>query len=62
MENQIAMNDTIAKVVAEATWVAIQILSEVHSQRSEGQRGPKLCSPVLKQPQFNWVATYKYTK
>ena len=62
MENQIAMKDKIAKAVAEATRVAIQTLSEVQSQRSESQRGPKLDGPVLKQPQFNWEATDKYTE
>ena len=53
-------NEAIAKAVADATWVAIQTLSEVQSQRSEDQRGPKLGGPVLKQPQFNWEATDKY--
>ena len=47
-----AMNESIAKAVVEATWVTIQTLSEVQNQRSEDQRGPKLGSPVLKQPQF----------
>ena len=34
----------------------------VQSQRSEGQQGPKIGGPVLKQPQFNWEATDKYTE
>ena len=54
MEDQVAMNEAIAKAVAEATWVAIQTLSEVQSQTSEDQRGPKVGGLVLKQPQFNW--------
>ena len=37
MEDQIAMNEAIAKTVAEATRVTIQTFSEVQSQRSEGQ-------------------------
>ena len=57
-----AMNEAITKAVAEATWVTIQTLSEVQIQRPEDQRGPKLGSPVLKQPQFNWEATDKYTE
>ena len=52
-----AMNEAITKAVVEATLVAIQTLSELQNQRSEDQRGPKLGSPVLKQPQFNWEAT-----
>ena len=60
MEDQIAMNEAITKAVAEATRVAIQTFSEVQSQRSEGQLGSKLSSPVLKQPQFNWEPIDKY--
>ena len=56
MEDQMAMNEAIAKAVVEATQVAIQTLSEAQNQRSEDQRGPKLGGPVLKQPQFNWEA------
>ena len=62
MEDQMAMNEAIAKAVAEATQVAIQTLSEAQSQRSEDQGGPKLGGPVLKQPQFNREATDKYTE
>ena len=57
-----AMNEETAKAVSEATQVAIQTLSEVQNQRSEDKRGPKLGGPVLKQPQFNWEATNKYTE
>ena len=62
MEDQVAMNKAIAKAVAEATRVAIQAIAEVQSQRSEGQQGPKVGGPALKQPQFNWDATDKYTE
>ena len=62
MEDQIAMNEAITKVVAEATRVAMQTFSEVQSHRSEGQPGSKLGSQALKQPQFNWKATDKYTE
>ena len=48
--------------MAEATRVAIQTFTEAPSQRSEGQRRPKLGGPALKQPQFNWEATDKYTE
>ena len=56
------MNKAITKAVAEATRVTIQAIAEVQSQRSEGQQGPNLGSPALKQPQFNWEATDKYTE
>ena len=62
MEGKIVMNEAIAKAVAVATRVTIQTFTEAQSQRSEGQQGPKLGSPALKQPQFNWEATDKYTE
>ena len=37
MEYQVAMNEAIAKAVAEATRVTIQAIAEVQSQRAEGQ-------------------------
>ena len=37
MEDQVAMNEAIAKAVAEATRVTIQAIAEVQSQRVEGQ-------------------------
>ena len=62
MENQAVMNEAIIKAVAEATRVAIRAFVETQSQRPEGQQGPKLGCPALRQPQFNWEATDKYTK
>ena len=61
MEDQSLMNEAIAKAVAEATMVMIQTIMQTQTQRSEGQQGPKLGSPVMKQPQFNWEAADKYT-
>ena len=62
MEDQTLMNEAIVKAIAEATRVAIQTILETQSQRSEDQQGPKLGTPELKQPQFNWEATDKYTE
>ena len=56
------MNEAIAKAVAEATRVMIQAFTETQSQRPESQWGPKLGGPALRQPQFNWEATDKYTE
>ena len=60
MAEQTLMNEAIMKAVAEATRAAIQTMVELH-QRKEVQ-GPKLGSPVLKQPQFNWEAADKHTE
>ena len=60
MAEQRVMNEAIAKAVAEATRAAIQTMVELH-QRQEVQ-GPKLGSPAMKQPQFNWEVADKYMK
>ena len=60
MADQAVMNEAIAKAVAEATRAMIQTMVELH-QIQEVQ-GPKLGSPALKQPQFNWEVADKYTE
>ena len=62
MAEQVMMSEVITTAVAEATRIGIQMMAEAQTQRSESQLGPKLGSPALKQPQFNWAATDKYTK
>ena len=54
------MSEVIAKAMAEATWIMIQTMAETQSRVEETKQGPKIGSPVLKQPQFNWDATDKY--
>ena len=56
------MSEAIAKAVAEATRVVIQSMVETQMQRMPSTTGPKLGSPALKQPNFNWEATDKYTE
>ena len=55
------MNEIIAKAVAEATRIAIQTMAEMQAQRIPSTTGPKLGGPTLKQPNFNWEASDKYT-
>ena len=62
MEDQSLMNKVIVKAIADATRVAIQTIVETQGQIPEGQQGPKLRGPALKQPQFNWETADKYTK
>ena len=52
------MNEAIVKAVAEATRAAIQTMVESHQRQED--KGPKLGSPALKQPQFNWEVADKY--
>ena len=61
MANQI-MNEAIIKAVAEATRIAIQTMAKMQAQRVPNTAGSKLCSPTLKQPNFNWEAPDKYTE
>ena len=56
------MSEAIAKAVAEATRIAIQTMAETQAQRMLNTTGPKLGGPTLKQPNFNWGATDKYTE
>ena len=56
------MSEMITKAVAEATRVAIQTMVETQVQRMPSTTGPKLGGPTLKQPNFNWEATDKYTE
>ena len=48
------MNETIAKAVAEATRVAIQAMAATTTDRPQSASGPKIGSPDMKQPTFNW--------
>ena len=56
------MSEAIAKSVAEATRIEIQTMTESQTQRVPNTAGPKLGTPTLKQPNFNWEAPDKYTK
>ena len=62
MADQAVMGKVIMKAVVEATRITIQTMAEMPTQRSESQMGPKLGSPALKQPQFNWDTADKYTE
>ena len=53
------MSEVIAKAMAEAMWIAIQTMAEMQLRVEETQQGPKIGSPVLKQPQFSWDVTDK---
>ena len=50
------------KAVAEATRAAIQALAKTQAQRMPNTAGPKIGSPALRQPNFNWESTDKYTE
>ena len=62
MAEQVITSEATMKAVAEETRIVIQTMAEMKMQRSESHRGPKLGSPVLKQPQFNWEAADKYSE
>ena len=59
---QIKISKVIAKAMAEAMLIMIQTMPEMQSRVKEIQRGPKIGGPVLKQAQFNWDATDKYSE
>ena len=50
------------KAVAEATRIVIRTMAEMQTQRITSTWGPKLGGPALKQPNYNWEASEKYTE
>ena len=56
------MIEAITRAVAEATRVALQTMAEAQVERTENAAGPKLGSPTMKQPTFNWEAPDKYSE
>ena len=58
----IIVSKVMAKVVAEATRVAIQAMAVATIERPQSAAGPKIGRPVMKQPTFNWGVDDKYIK
>ena len=56
------MSEAIARSIAEATRVALQMMTETQAQRTQNATGAKLGSPALKHPTFDWEAPDKYTE
>ena len=50
------------KAMAEATRVAIQALAKTQVQRMPNTAAPEIGSPLLRQSNFNWESTDKYTE
>ena len=48
------MSKVIARAIAEATRVVLQMMAEAQVQRTQNATGPKLGGPTLKQPTFDW--------
>ena len=59
---QAIANEAIAKAVAEATRVAIQVMAAGATESPQSGVGPKIGIPAMKQPNFNWEAVDKYYK
>ena len=62
MASEQVMNEAIARAVAEATRVAIQTMAEAWVERTHDISGPKIGSPAMKQPTFDWNPEDKYSK
>ena len=56
------MSKTITRAIAEATRVVLQTMAEAQAQSTQNAAGPKLGSPTLKQPTFDWEVPDKYTE
>ena len=58
MASEQVMSETITRAVAEANRIAIKTMVE----RTHDRLGPKVGSPTMKQPIFNWNAQDKYSE
>ena len=54
MASEQIMSEAIARAVAEATRIALQTMAEAWAERMHNGSGPKLDSPAMKQPTFDW--------
>ena len=62
MASEQMMNEAVARAVAEATRIALQKMAEAQTERTQNAAGPKLGSPTLKQPSFDWEVLDKHTE
>ena len=62
MATEQIMSEGIAKAVAEATRVAIHIMVEPWAEWMHDTAGPKIGSPAMKQPMFDWDTEDKYSE
>ena len=62
MATEQVMNEAITKAVAEATRVAIQAMVEARAERMHNTSEPKIGSPTMKQPTFDWNAENEYSE
>ena len=62
MASEQVMNKVIARVVAEATRVAIQTMVEAWVERMHDILGPRIGGPTMKQLAFDWNAEDKFSE
>ena len=56
------MSKVITKAVAEATRVAIEAMVEAQVEQMHDTAGPKIGSPAMKHPTFDWDVQDKYSE
>ena len=62
MASEQVMSKAIARTVAEATRIAIQTIAQALAERMHDGAGPKIGSPAMKQPTFDWNVQAKDSK
>ena len=62
MPSEQIMSEAITRAVAEATRIAIQTMAEALAERMHNGSGPKIGSPTMKQPMFDWNTQDKYSE
>ena len=62
MVSEQIMSEAITRAVAEVTRIAIQPMAKARVERMHDISGPKIGSPAMKQPTFDWNAQDKYSE
>ena len=62
MASEQIMSEAIARAVAEATRIALQTMAEDWLERMHDGSGPKVDSPAMKQPTFDWNVQDKWSE
>ena len=62
MASEQIMSEAITRAVVEATRIALETMAEAWAERTHDRTGPKVGSPTMKQPPFDWNVQDKYSE
>ena len=62
MASEETMSEAIERAVAETIRIASQTMMEAQAERMHDRTGPRLGSPTMNQPTFDWNVQDKYSE